>query len=65
LTRHIDKLDFVLGPPIQNRACCSLCSFGDHAVFTVVKNTTLPLFEDALYRHLMENGLEPYMEGTE
>ena len=61
---QVDKFDFVLGPPIQNRACCSLCSFGDRAVFTVTKNTQLTLFEDALYRYFCENGLEPYVEGS-
>ena len=65
MTKHLDKFDFVLGPPIQNRACCSMCSFGDRAVLTVTKNTTLTLFEDALYTHLVQNGLEPYMEGTQ
>lgn len=62
---HLEKFDFVLGPPILNRACCSLCSFGDRAVFTVVKNTALTAFEDSLYRHFCENGLTPYMEGSE
>lgn len=64
MAAHIDKFDFVLGAPVRNRACCSLCSFGDRAVFTVTKTTALPLFEDALYRYFVENGLEPYMEGT-
>ena len=64
MAAHIDKFDFVLGAPIRNRACCSLCSFQDRAVLTVTKNTPLPLFEDSLYRHFVESGLEPYMEGT-
>ena len=33
-------------------------------VLTVTKNTPLTLFEDSLYRHFVESGLEPYMEGT-
>ena len=61
---YVEKFDFVLGPPIKNRAVCSLCSYGDRAVFTVVKNTTLPVFENALYGHLYRLGLEPYVEGT-
>jgi hypothetical protein len=32
-------------------------------VLTVVKNTTLPVFENALYDALCELGLEPYVEG--
>ncbi len=64
MAEHIDKFDFVLGAPIQSRACCSLCSFGDKAVLTVTKNTQLTLFEDALYRHLVAGSLVPEMEGT-
>ena len=60
----VEKFDFVLGPPIRNRANCSLCSYGDRAVFTIVKTTALPVFENALYAQLMRLGLEPYVEGT-
>ena len=61
---YVEKFDFVLGPPIKNRAVCSLCSCGDRAVFTVVKNTALPVFENALYAYMVKLGLEPYVEGT-
>lgn len=61
---YVEKFDMVLGPPIRNRAICSLCSYGDRAVFTVVKNTALPVFENALYAYLVRLGLEPYVEGT-
>lgn len=60
----VEKFDFVLGPPIKNRAVCSLCSYGDRAVLTVVKNTALPVFEDTLYIALRDLGLAPYVEGT-
>lgn len=62
---YVEKFDFVLGPPIKNRAICSLCSLGDKAVFTVVKNTALPVFETTLYAQLVKLGLEPYVEGTQ
>ena len=61
----VEKFDFVLGPPISNRAVCALCSYEDHAVFTVTKNTQLPTFENALYRLLTEDGFAPYMEGSD
>jgi hypothetical protein len=61
----IEKFDCVLGAPITNRACCALCSYGDMAVLSVTKNTPLTLFEDALYRILREDGLEPIMEGSD
>lgn len=60
----MEKFDFVLGPPITNRACCALCSYGDHLMLTVTKNTQVTSFEDALYRLLAEDGLAPYMEGS-
>lgn len=63
--QYVEKLDFVLGPPTLNRAICGMCSFGDRAVLTVTKCTTLTLFEDSLYRRLTDDGLEPYMEGTQ
>jgi NRPS condensation-like uncharacterized protein len=61
---YVDKFDFVLGPPVENRAVCSVCSYGGKTVLTVVKNTHLTTFEDALYEHLKAVGLEPYMEGS-
>lgn len=61
---YVDKFDFVLGPPVENKAVLSVCSYGDKTVLTVVKNTHLTLFEDALYQHLCEEGLKPYMEGS-
>ena len=61
---YVEKFDFVLGAPIRNRAVCSLCSYGDRAVFTIVKNTTLPVFENALYGYLYRLGLSPFVEGT-
>ena len=61
---YVDKFDFVLGPPIRNRAICSLCSYGDKAVFTVVKNTALPVFENVLYAQMVKHGLQPYVEGS-
>ncbi len=63
--KHVDKLDFVLGAPVRNRASCSMCSFGGKAVFTVTKNTSNTLFEDSLYNYLTDDGLKPYMEGTQ
>lgn len=64
MAAHVDKFDFVLGPPVENRAALSVCSFGDKTVLTVVKNTHVTLFEDALYRYLTEAGFSVYMEGS-
>jgi len=61
----VEKFDFVLGPPITNRVACALCSYEDHAVFTVTKNTQTPTFENALYHLLAKDGLTPYMEGSD
>lgn len=63
-SEHVDKFDFVLGPSVQNRAVCSLCSYGDRAVLTVIKMTALPAFENALFDQLSALGLAPYVEGT-
>lgn len=61
---YVDKFDFVLGPPVENRAALSVCSYGDTTVLTVTKNTYLTLFEDALYQYLCNEGLNPYVEGS-
>ncbi len=61
---YVDKLEMTLGPPIKNRALCSLCSYEDKAVFTVIKTTALPVFENEIYAQLVKLGLEPYVEGT-
>lgn len=61
---YVEKFDFVLGAPIRNKAVCAMVSYGDRAVLTVTKNTHTTAFEDALYAHLVQNGLNPYMEGT-
>ena len=64
MASYVDKFDFVLGPPVENRAVLSLCSYGDNTVLTVTKNTHLTLFEDALYQYLCNEGLNPYVEGS-
>ena len=64
MSPFVDKFDAIQGPPILNRATCAMCSFENKAVLTITKNTTLTLFEDALYRLLMEDGFTPYMEGS-
>ncbi len=62
---YVDKFDFVLAPPVENRAACSVCTYGDRTVLSVIKNTQLTLFEEALYQRLTDVGLTPYMEGSE
>lgn len=61
----VEKFDFVLGPPITNRATCAACSYQDRLVLTLTKNTANPGFENALYRLLVQEGLEPYVEGSD
>ncbi|MEG2187155.1 MAG: hypothetical protein RR085_07505 [Clostridia bacterium] len=64
MAEFIEKFDAMLGPPISNKAVFSLCSYGEHAVLTITKNTRLPDVEEALYRVLCDDGLEPYVEGS-
>ncbi|MDD3213415.1 MAG: hypothetical protein PHY64_07065 [Eubacteriales bacterium] len=61
---YVEKFDFVLGPSVKNRAVCSLCSYDDRAVLTIIKMTAFPEFENALFDQLASIGLEPYVEGT-
>ncbi len=61
---YLRKFDFVLGPPTLNRATFSLCSYAGTAMLTITKNTQNETVENALYRLLSEDGLEPYVEGS-
>ncbi|MCE5343049.1 MAG: hypothetical protein LLF96_05585 [Eubacteriales bacterium] len=61
---HVEKFDAVLGPPIRNRLGCSLCSYGEHAMFTIVESSAFPVFENVLYDQLCALSLTPYVEGT-
>lgn len=65
MAERIDHLDFVLGTVKTNRAACTLLTFQNTATFTIAKLTADPSFEEALYRLLLRDGLEPRVEGSE
>ena len=61
---YVEKFDTVLSPPSGNRVNCSLSSYGEHAVLTIVRNSALPVFENAMYEKLCSLGITPYVEGN-
>ena len=61
---HIQKMDFVLGTSITNRASCSLVTFENTATLSISKNTVDPTFEEAMFRLLSADGIAPTVEGS-
>lgn len=62
---HIESMDFILGPPITNRACSGLVTFGNTATLSVTKATVDPTYEETLYRILVSEGIPVKVEGSE
>lgn len=65
LAPQIIGMDFVLGAAETNRASCSVVTCGDVVTLSISKCTADPSFEEALYRLLCAEGLEPTVEGSE
>jgi len=53
------------GPPITNRASCSVVTMNDTMTFTIAKATLDPSFEEAMYDLLLANGISVVVEGSE
>lgn len=63
--KEVEKLDFILGTTVQNRATCSLITYQNKAVLSIFKATSHPGFEEALYARLRENDLTPIVTGSQ
>lgn len=61
---HIEKMDFVLGTATNNRASCSLVTFGNVTTLSITKFTIDPSFEEAMFRLLSADGVTPIVEGS-
>lgn len=64
LSKHIEKMDFALGPSITNRAACSTVTFNNKTVFTMTKITNDPTFEMKFIESLEKDGLDVLVEGS-
>ena len=65
MSDHIQKFDVLLGAAVVNRAACSMVSYKNTTLLTVIKNTPDSSFETKLYSLLKEHGLNPKLEGSE
>ncbi|HPJ81715.1 MAG TPA: hypothetical protein PL103_05800 [Saccharofermentans sp.] len=63
-SKYIDKMDFVLGSTITNRASCAMITFGNTTTLSISKQTSDPSFEDALYALFCSDGIIPSVEGS-
>lgn len=61
---YIEKMDFVLGTAVTNRAGCSMITFNNTATLSIAKMTTDPSFEEELFRLLIKDGINPKVEGS-
>lgn len=64
LAPYIDRMDFVLGTALTNRAGCGLITFGGTATLSVTKMTADPSFEEKLYALLCGDGIAVRVEGS-
>lgn len=65
IAAHIDSMDSMPGSTITNRASCSVVTCSGIATFSISKNTADPSFEEAIYDLLVNDGIEPVVEGSE
>ena len=65
MAEHIESVDAVLGPPITNRAACSIVTMNDIATFTITKTTLDPTFEEAMHDLLLADNISMTVEGSD
>jgi|BioPla2DNA2_1021312.scaffolds.fasta_scaffold00506_19 hypothetical protein len=65
MAEHIESMDTVMGPPITNRASCSVITMNDIATFSITKTTFDPTFEEAMYDLLLADGISITVEGSD
>ncbi len=59
---HVDKMDFILGPGLTNRALCGLITCNGKSVVSITKRTADTGFEISMEKLLREQGLIPEIE---
>ena len=64
MEKQIDKASFLLVPGAPNRASATLVSVCGTSVFTIIKNSDDPRFENELYKLLKEDELIEKVEGS-
>lgn len=65
MAEHIQKMDFVLGTSVTNRAACAMVTANGVATLCVSKWTADPSFENKLYELLEKDGLSVSVKGSE
>lgn len=60
---HVDKFDCMMGPSKYHKAGCAMISYGDHAVFTIIKSTKDTAFEKKVHEVLTGAGITIAVEG--
>ncbi len=64
MAAKIRHMDFVLGPPLSNRAACAMITLNGVANLSVTENTADPTFCENLCRLFAADGVEVRLEGS-
>ena len=64
MSPHIEKFDFVIGAGSTNRAACAIGTFGNTTVFSILKLTADPSFEEKICQLLSDYGIRPRVSGS-
>lgn len=65
MASHVEKMDFLLGTSVTNRAACAMVTAGGVASLCVSKWTADPSFENKLYELMEKDGLKVCVKGSE
>jgi len=65
MAEHIECMDSVTGPPITNRASCSVVTINNTVTFTIAKSTLDPTFEETMYDLLLADDISIIVEGSD
>lgn len=65
MSPYVEKLDFLLGASVSNRAACAMLTYNNVATLGITKMTADPSFENKLYELFLSDGITPVVRGSE
>lgn len=65
MAEHIECMDSMTGPPITNRASCSVITMNGTVMFTIAKATLDSTFEESMYDLLAADNIRTTVEGSD
>lgn len=65
MKEYVEKMDFVLGTAMTNKATMAMITCNDTAVVSITKMTSDTTFENSLYQLFAQEGIEVSVKGSE